>query len=291
MSFHFAFILPTTKCDAHCDHCFYEVGHSSRVEEVDYLYPLDEALDLLTRQGLQQVIISGGEPLNSPRLSELVELCAAKVMHVLLLTYGGGLDKDRLDDLDRIGVDDISISAHRVTPALTRTINTILFHSPYVPTLLSCLTQRNLDQIPGIQELADKFNLPVIFTPAYIPKEAAKFNELSLHALPPGEREEILQRLEAWAKENGAVPYASLIKGIYQGSPVNPGSCAMGNQGLVIDADGSVYPCFHRRDMCAGNLIVHPWEAIEKNLKRFGEELRTAPCFGEHCLSLFVGAQ
>ena len=96
MSFHFAFILPTTKCDAHCEHCFYEVGHSRRVEEVDYLYPLDEALDRLTEQGLQQVIITGGEPLDSPRLGELTELCASKVMHLLLLTHGRKLNEQRL---------------------------------------------------------------------------------------------------------------------------------------------------------------------------------------------------
>ena len=47
LSFSFAFILPTTRCEVRCDFCFYQTGHSPRVEEVDYLEPLDQALDAL----------------------------------------------------------------------------------------------------------------------------------------------------------------------------------------------------------------------------------------------------
>ena len=289
MDINFAFILPTTKCDVRCEHCFYEVGHADRVEEVDYLYPLDEALDQLCRQGLQQVIITGGEPLASPRLIELVEMCAARVMHVLLLTHGNLLDEARLAELERAGVDDLSISAHRVTDALTRTIQTILFHSPYIPTLLSCLTRNNLDQVAPIQELAERFNLPVIFSPAYIPDEVPAHGQLSLHGLDEAERVELLARLEAWADSQGTVPYLHLLKGLHGGLSSQPGHCPMGTSGMVIDADGSVYPCFHRRDLCAGNLIVHPWETIEANLGVMGKQLQGANCFGEHCVALFSG--
>jgi len=288
VSFQFAFILPTTKCESRCEHCFYEVGHTTRVEEVDYLYPLDEALDQLCRQGLQQVIISGGEPLDSPRLLEMVEMCAARVMHVLLLTHGRKLTTERLEALERAGVDDISISAHMVSDELTRTINRILFHSPYVPTLLSCLTQQNLDQVPGLQRLADQFNLPLIFSPAFIPQEAPAFAKLSLHALDPAMREALFSELEEWGRRCDAVPYVELLRGLYGDVRMTPGHCVMGNHGMVIDADGSVFPCFHRRDLCAGNLIVHPWDTIEQNLKKLSQELSGAPCFGEHCASLFV---
>jgi len=289
MSFHFAFILPTTKCDVRCEHCFYEVGHADRVEEVDYLYPLDEALDKLCKQGLQQVIITGGEPLASPRLSELVELCAARVVHVLLLTHGNLLTEERLDQLEQAGVDDLSISAHWVTDELSRTIQRILFHSPYVPTLLNCLTRKNLDQVEPLQELAERFNLPVIFSPAYIPEGASSREHLSLHALPEDELQELLGRLETWSEKQGSPKYLQLLRGLYGGPLARPGICPMGSSGLVIDADGSVYPCFHRRDLCAGNLIVHPWETIEQNLKGMVGEVQDARCYGEHCVSLFSG--
>jgi MoaA/NifB/PqqE/SkfB family radical SAM enzyme len=288
-NFHFAFILPTTKCDVRCEHCFYEVGHAERVEEVDYLYPLDEALDQLCKQGLQQVIITGGEPLASPRLTELVELCAAKVVHVLLLTHGNLLTEERLDQLEQAGVDDISISAHRVTADLSRTIQRILFHSPYVPTLLNCLTRKNLDQVEPIQELAGRFNLPLIFSPAFVPEGAPGREHLSLHALPEAEQQELFARLETWAETQGSEKYLQLLRGLYGGPSAQPGFCPMGSNGLVIDADGSVYPCFHRRDLCAGNLIVHPWETIEQNLKGMVGEVVNANCYGEHCVSLFSG--
>ena len=44
MAFVFAFVLPTTRCLAHCEFCFYETGHNERVEAVDFLEPLDRAL-------------------------------------------------------------------------------------------------------------------------------------------------------------------------------------------------------------------------------------------------------
>ena len=288
-NFHFAFILPTTKCDVRCEHCFYEVGHADRVEEVDYLYPLDEALDQLCKQGLQQVIISGGEPLASPRLTELVELCAARVVHILLLTHGNLLTEERLAQLEQAGVDDLSISAHRVTEELSRTVRRILFHSPYTPTLLSCLTRKNLDQVGPIQELAGRFELPVIFSPAYIPEGVPGREHLSLHALPEAERLELFEQLDAWAEARGSSRYMQLLRGLYGGPSAQPGFCPMGSNGLVIDADGAVYPCFHRRDLCAGNLIVHPWETIEANLKGMVEQVQGARCYGEQCVSLFSG--
>ncbi|MCP4807545.1 MAG: hypothetical protein GY884_19545, partial [Proteobacteria bacterium] len=54
MSFSFAFILPTTRCEVRCDFCYYQTGHSPHVEEADYLEPLFEhyrpdALPLIER--------------------------------------------------------------------------------------------------------------------------------------------------------------------------------------------------------------------------------------------------
>ena len=54
MPVQYAFILPSTRCDIHCEHCFYETGHSERTEAVDYLEPLGPALDGMVRDGLQR---------------------------------------------------------------------------------------------------------------------------------------------------------------------------------------------------------------------------------------------
>jgi radical SAM protein with 4Fe4S-binding SPASM domain len=62
----------------------------------------------------------------------------------------------------------------------------------------------------------------------------------------------------------------------------------MGEQTFMIDSDGSVYPCFHRRDMKAGNILDDSIDAIDAKLGHFYQDLKDAPCFGEHCISLFT---
>lgn len=289
MTINFAFILPTTQCQGHCRFCFYETGHSPRVDSVDYLEPLDLALTQLCEEGLQQVIISGGEPLLSPQLPQLIELCNAKVVHLLLLTNGELLDEAMLARLEQLGLDDLTISAHEINEQLSATVRRALFRSRFMPNLLTTLTSDRLDQITPLLKLSTQLNLSHLFTPAYIPRSSSVFDELSLRRLDDEQWHRVLDELGPWAMQTGSASYLEMVRGFYDGLPVNPGFCPMGTQGMVIDADGSVYPCFHRHDLKAGNLLVDPWPSIHEKLVRAGEELYHAPCFDEQCLSMFAG--
>lgn len=289
MSFSFAFILPTTHCEVRCSYCFYETGHSLRVEDVDFLEPLDAALDALVDGGLQQVIISGGEPLLSPRFPALVQLCNDKLLHVLLLTRGRLLDEQMLANLERWGIDDLTISAPSDDEPLRAMVQRVLFRSRYIPSLLTPLTLDRLDQIDPLLRLSSRFNLPHLFTPAFIPRQTRQFDQLSLHAADADQWHDLLDRLGPWAVESGSATYLELVHRFYNRWRVRPRFCPMASGGLVIDADGSVYPCFHRHDLRAGRLLVDPWPEIEARLEVVGQELEGAPCFGEHCLSMFAG--
>jgi radical SAM protein with 4Fe4S-binding SPASM domain len=289
LSFSFAFILPTTRCEVRCDFCYYQTGHSPRVEEADYLEPLDRALSALCDDGLQQVIISGGEPLLSPRLEPLARLCSDKLVHLLLLTRGKLLDEQTLEDLERWGVDDLTISAPEADDELRALVQRVLFRSRYTPNLLTALTRDRLEQAGPLLDLSGRFNLPHLFTPAFIPPEAGQFERLSLHGVEEREWLRLLDELGPWAVESGSATYLEMVHRFYNSWKVRPRFCPMGSRGLVIDADGSVYPCFHRRDLCAGNLLTHDWSDIAKRLEQQGQELEGAPCFGEYCLSMFAG--
>jgi MoaA/NifB/PqqE/SkfB family radical SAM enzyme len=289
VSFQFVFILPTTACPDPCAGCFYETGHTRRVPSVDFLEPLDRALDLLADDGLQQLVVTGGEPLLSPRLEPLLELCAGKLVHLALLTRGDLLDEGRLQRLEQLGVDDITLNARAADPELRRLAQRILFHSRYVPTLLTCITRRNLGEIGALDELSQQLNLPHIFTPAYIPEAARDFEALSLHGLDEPGWDKLLEDLAGWADRHHSRGYLEFVRSFYAGLEVRPGSCPMGSSGFVVDADAAVYPCFHRHDLRAGNLLDDPWPRIEGRLLAAADELTSATCFGEHCLSLFVG--
>lgn len=289
VSIQYAFILPSTHCDARCEHCFYETGHSERTPSVDFLGPLDSALDGMVRDGLQQVIISGGEPLLAPRLQQLVELCASKLVHILLITRGQSLDEQTLESLERWGVDDITLSASEPSEQLRKIANRVVFHSRYVPSLLTCLTRKNAGRVSEMLDFADRLNLPLLFTPAYIPGDCPTHDELSLSGLADRQWDELMETLGDWAEEAHARPYLAMVRRFYGGQKVHPSFCAMGTAGLVVDADATVYPCFHRHDLPAGNLLAHSWDQIHEKLRAKSPELMSAPCFGEHCLSMFVG--
>ncbi len=291
MPFHSVFILPTTRCVSHCEYCFYETGHSERVESRDYLGPLEGALDALQDAGLQQIILTGGEPLLSPMFPGLLELLSRRTLHVLLLTHGELLDEQQLVLLERACVDDITISAVDADERLREAVHRIMFHSRFVPSLLTCLNRENLDRVPRLLEFSSRRNLPHLFTPVFIPRQAACFERLSLRRASPAQWDALIRDLEDWADATQSRFYLAMIRDFYRDMPVHPGFCPMGTQGLVIDADGSVYPCFHRHDLQAGNLLEDPWPSIQANLERVGPGLLSAPCFGEHCLSMFAGVQ
>jgi len=289
VSFLFAFVLPTTRCETRCPYCFYETGHTPRVPAADCLDPLGRALDALAGEGLQQVVISGGEPLLSPLLPRLCRLCNDRLLHVLLITRGERLDEAMLASLERWGVDDVTLSASSAGEDLARLVNRVLFRSRYIPTLLTCLTRENVREVPDLVAFSARRNLPHIFTPVFVPASAPVRERLSLRGLTGEEWERLLRDLRPWTDAAGTLPYWTMVRQFFGGLPVRPERCPMGTLGLVIDADGSVYPCFHRHDLRAGNLLHDDWETIHGALREMAPHLERAPCFGEHCLSLFVG--
>ncbi len=287
-AFQFMFILPTTHCTARCEFCFYETGYTRRVAAVNFLDPLEKALDVMMLNGMQQIIISGGEPLVAGNLFPLIELCSRKIMHLLLLTRGDPLDDDAIDLLETVGIDDITLSVTHVDEQSRARVHRIMFRSRFFPTLMTSLTRHNIDDIPKLLEFSTRLNLPHLFTPAYIPPTAQRSQDLSLRGLSANQWLGVMERLLPWAEDMGTSTYLQFVYDFYAGKPVFPRTCPMGTLGFVIDADGSVYPCFHRHDLCAGNLLTQDWPAIQERLESFGAKLKAAPCFGEHCLSMFT---
>ena len=164
-----------------------------------------------------------------------------------------------------------------------------MFRSGYTPNLLTPLTRPGVDRLPALLEFSTRRNLPHLFTPVYVPEQSRSFQKLSLRNLGPMDWERLISRLDAWARRTESTFYLSMMRDYFAGMPVHPGFCPMGTEGLVVDADGTVYPCFHRHDLPAGNLLTDSWELIAGRLRKSGEGLYGAPCFGEHCLSMFAG--
>ncbi|MGA8162545.1 MAG: radical SAM protein, partial [Acidobacteriaceae bacterium] len=105
-------IVPMRRCNLSCAYC-------NEYDDVSQAVPLDEMLrriDHLARLGTSIVTISGGEPLLHPELDAII----ARIRHhgkmAGMITNGYLLMPDRIQRLNRAGLDHMQISIDNVQP-------------------------------------------------------------------------------------------------------------------------------------------------------------------------------
>jgi MoaA/NifB/PqqE/SkfB family radical SAM enzyme len=107
-----AHIVPMRRCNLSCTYC-------NEFDEVSEPVPLDQMLrriDDLARLGTSVITISGGEPLLHPELDQII----ARIRHhgriAGMITNGYLLMPDRIQRLNRAGLDHMQISIDNVQP-------------------------------------------------------------------------------------------------------------------------------------------------------------------------------
>ena len=101
-------------CNAKCAYCLTQDAPSSKtVAEVK-----SDLEALMTLRNLQSIMISGGEPTLHPDLLDIVQLCAAKHLKVILLTNGVLLDDGLAVKLKEVGCSlcFLHIQTHQMRP-------------------------------------------------------------------------------------------------------------------------------------------------------------------------------
>jgi MoaA/NifB/PqqE/SkfB family radical SAM enzyme len=107
-----AHIVPTRRCNLSCGYCNEYDDHSAPVPLDDVLRRVDRLADL----GTGIVTVSGGEPLLHPQLDDIVRRIRVRGMIATLITNGYLLTRDRIQRLNRAGLDHLQISIDNVTP-------------------------------------------------------------------------------------------------------------------------------------------------------------------------------
>jgi MoaA/NifB/PqqE/SkfB family radical SAM enzyme len=105
-------IIPMRRCNLSCTYC-------SEFDEVSDPVPLAEMLariDKLAELGTTLIVISGGEPLLHPDLDEVIRRIRSHGMIAGLITNGYLLVPDRIQQLNRAGLDHLQISIDNVMP-------------------------------------------------------------------------------------------------------------------------------------------------------------------------------
>jgi MoaA/NifB/PqqE/SkfB family radical SAM enzyme len=105
-------IVPTRRCNLACRYCNEYDNFSQPVATAQMLH----RIDLLAALGTAAVHLSGGEPLLHPELDTVIQRIRKHGMFAGVLTNGYGLSIDRIQRLNRSGLDYLQISVDNVEP-------------------------------------------------------------------------------------------------------------------------------------------------------------------------------
>ncbi len=107
-----AHIVPIRRCNLSCAYCN-EYDDYSKPIPIDVM---KQRIDDLHRLGTTIVTISGGEPILHPDLDELISYIRSKGIITGMITNGYLLTADRIQRLNRAGLDHMQISIDNVMP-------------------------------------------------------------------------------------------------------------------------------------------------------------------------------
>ena len=156
----------THRCPLHCPYCSNPVQLASPVDELstsEWTRVLVEAAEL----GVLHVGFSGGEPLQRPDLSQLIEAARDAGLYSNLITSSLGLTPRRAQELKTAGLDSIQISFQSHDELAADAIAGVRAHGAklnaarlvrelgFPLTLNVVLHRSNIDQLPQIISLAE----------------------------------------------------------------------------------------------------------------------------------------
>jgi MoaA/NifB/PqqE/SkfB family radical SAM enzyme len=105
-------IIPMRRCNLSCTYC-------NEFDDFSDPVPLEEMnrrVDRLASFGTALIVISGGEPLLHPQLDEIIARIRRRGMIAALITNGYLLTAERIERLNRAGLDHLQISIDNVQP-------------------------------------------------------------------------------------------------------------------------------------------------------------------------------
>src|SRR2546426_461440 len=107
-----AHIIPVRRCNLACKYCN-EFDDFSKPVQLETMF---RRVDKLAELGTSVITISGGEPLLHPELDDIIHRIRRHSMLAGLITNGYLLTGDRIERLNRAGLEHLQISIDNVTP-------------------------------------------------------------------------------------------------------------------------------------------------------------------------------
>ena len=285
----------TSQCNVSCRYCFYREHNDWLVEDRFTSENISGLLGALAQGGVTDIVISGGEPLLR---MDLIRTCLQKCNELEIAPWlstnglrvtsalatelaNAGLCGAHLS-LDLLGEDPYRGYTERQSEHILKAVGYFKDAGIEAVGLIGVIGRHNYEKLEPLLDFVEANELDLMLQPMYATK-----NNKEVELLAASEWLQLAPILQRWAGDGYYAPYLRLWLGYFE-SQLKPKQCHMGQQTFIIDSDGSIYPCFHRRDMKAGNILDDPIDVINHRLTEFHQQIKDAPCFGEHCISLFT---
>jgi MoaA/NifB/PqqE/SkfB family radical SAM enzyme len=256
-----AHIIPMRRCNLSCTYCN-EFDDYSKPVPIDTMY---QRLDRLAELGTSVVTISGGEPLLHPDLDLIIARIRRHGMIAGLITNGYLLTAERIQRLNRAGLEHLQISIDNLMPddvskkslkVLDRKLCLLAEHAEFHVNINSVVGGgiRHPQDAPVIGRRA--IELGFTSTIGIIHDGTGQLRPLS------GEEREVYQSMRAMEKSSYA--QINYFQDNIAHGKENDWRCRAGARYLYICEDGLVHYCSQQRGYPARPLMEYTFEDIRR---------------------------
>jgi len=266
-------IVPNRFCNLSCGYC-------NEYDKVSDPVPLDEMIrriDHLGRLGTAMVGISGGEPLTHPELDEIIRRIRKTGAIAGMITNGYLLNVERIERLNRAGLDHLQISIDNVTPdeiskkslkVLDKKLQMLAEHAEFHVNINSVVGG-------GFKDPQDALTIGRRALELGFESTIGIIHDGDGQLKPLDEAESQVYYAMTHRRKTNYAQFDKFQEAIVQGRP-NQWRCRAGSRYLYICEDGLVHYCSQQR----GYPGVPIAEYTKDDVKR---EFLTAKSCAPHC--------
>src|SRR6202050_5308893 len=266
-------IIPMRFCNLSCGYC----NEYDKVSDPVPLEEMNRRIDHLGRLGTAMIGISGGEPLTHPQLDDVIVRMRKTGAIAGMITNGYLLTAERIERLNRAGLDHMQISIDNLIPddvskkslkVLDKKLELLAQHAEFHVNINSVVGGgiRN----PNDALVIGKRALELGFTSTV---GIIHDGDGQLKPLKPDEAK-VYHEMSGWKKVNYS-RFDDFQSAIAEGRP-NDWRCGAGSRYLYICEDGLVHYCSQQRGYPGVPLAEYTTEDVKR-------EFLTAQSCAPHC--------
>ncbi|HVN93267.1 MAG TPA: radical SAM protein [Terracidiphilus sp.] len=266
-------IIPMRFCNLSCSYC-------NEYDKVSEPVPLEEMyrrIDALGRLGTAMIGISGGEPLTHPQLDDVIRRIRKTGAIAGMITNGYLLNEERIERLNRAGLDHLQISIDNVTPddvskkslkVLDKRLQMLAEHAEFHVTINSVVGG-------GIRDPQDALTIGRRAVELGFESTIGIIHDGDGQLKPLNEAEARVYHAMKERKKGNYAQFDKFQEAIAEGRP-NNWRCRAGSRYLYVCEDGLVHYCSQQRG--------YPGIPVaEYSRERVKDEFVTAKSCAPHC--------